>query len=775
MGPKIDLSLQPEQQAAEVLTSSGRGKNGPTRFWRAFGSDPNFSCGWDGPPLDGGWYVLETDVSVTKGRLHAPAFYPDYGRGYVSEGDCVNLPLSMAQKTSQHAELVVRFIAPVTALRFDPTVTPAEFSTSVLTLRRLGRKEAMSRMMNAVLDAQPTWAAKARVCGQLFLDICRGGLRRMGDRLYTTYSLRAAAVTFSDYEVWQEFYDVMDEGRLEKARAQLEALEVRPLVSVIVPTYNTPEAWLRRCIESVQEQVYPAWELCIADDASTDGRVSEVVLEYAKHDPRIKFVVREENGHISSASNTALEMATGSYVALLDHDDELHPLALLECVRGFQHNPHWKMLFTDEDKIDVHGVRSDPYFKSDWNPDLFLSQNCVCHLTVYQADLVRDASGFRIGFEGAQDWDLTLRVAEKLKNSEIGHVPQVLYHWRMIEGSTAMAPGEKSYAHLAAMRAIQQHLERADQGATVHEMPGYSGYFRISYPVPKPAPLVSLLIPTRDRVDLLKQCIDSIIERTDYPNYEIVVIDNDSQEPKSMAYFAEAEKDPRVKVVSYALPFNYSAINNFGALSARGEVLGLLNNDIEVISSNWLDEMVGHALRPEIGVVGAMLYYPGDRIQHAGVILGIGGVAGHAYVGMARGWPGDKHRGGLAQSLSAVTAACAVVRRSVFDEVNGLDEKLEVAFNDVDFCLRVRAQGYRNLWTPFAELYHHESASRGYETTPAKIARFKREEKFMKQRWGKALESDPYYNPNLTLTSTPFTLSYPPRVPYDAVADAAAH
>jgi len=408
-------------------------------------------------------------------------------------------------------------------------------------------------------------------------------------------------------------------------------------------------------------------------------------------------------------------------------------------------------------------VRSDPYFKSDWNPDLFLSQNCICHLTVYRSQQIRNAGGFRKGYEGAQDWDLALRVTEKLAVKQIGHVPKVLYHWRMIPGSTATAASEKSYAHMAGLRSVQDHLDRMGHGAKVRETEG-SGYFQIEHPLPAKLPLVSLLIPTRDRIDLLKQCIDSIIERTEYDNYEVIVIDNDSQEQSSKDYFAAVQKDPRVRVIAYPHPFNYSAINNAGAQAARGTVLGLLNNDIEVISPRWLHEMVAHALRPQTGVVGAMLYYPNDTIQHAGVIVGVGGVAGHCYVGMPRGWLGDKSRARLAQNLSAVTAACVVVRREVFDQVGGLDEGLQVAFNDVDFCLRVRDAGYLNVWTPFAELYHHESASRGYETTPEKVARFNGEIDFMKSRWGQNLDHDPYYNVNLSLNSTPFSLAYPPRV-----------
>lgn len=759
----FELHLEPLQQIQEL----GGPRAGGVRHWWSGGNDPAWICKWPeelGKTLPGGWYLIDLSAAVETGCIHNMRFYPDYGRGMHLEADA--LPLSLYIKEGESGQLssaLVRFVDDFTALRLDPTVMPCDFTLEPVRMRRIGRLEAFRHLVDDAWQSAGTAVHRARMLGRVGFDLAIGGVTRMGDQLYNRYMQRRAEHAITDYAVWLDFFDAQDGLRAQQARQDLQALPHRPLVSVIVPVYNTPEKWLRRCIDSVLEQVYPDWELCIADDASTFPHVARVLQEYVKQDARIRVVHRQRNGHISAASNTAIEAATGKYVALLDHDDELHPLALLECVKGFSEHPKWRMIFTDEDKIDEKGERSDPYFKSDWNPDLFLSQNCVCHLTVYERGLVTEAGGFQAGMEGAQDWDLTLRVAERLEPGEIGHVPKVLYHWRMIEGSTALAPGEKSYAHLAAMRAIQAHLDRTGSGAKVCEMPGYSGYYRIAHKLPSPAPLASLLIPTRDRVDLLKQCVDSVIDKTEYPNYEILILDNGSVEPETLDYFAQIEENSRVRVLRYDHPFNYSAINNFGAAHANGEVIGLLNNDIEVISSGWLREMVSHACRPDIGVVGAMLYYPNDTIQHAGVFLGFGGVAGHAYVGRPRGYPGDKHRAGLAQSLSAVTAACALVRAEVFQEVGGLDEGLVVAFNDVDFCIRVREAGYRNLWTPFAELYHHESASRGYENTPEKIARFKREEKFMQERWGKLLERDPYYNPNFSVTSAPFTLAYPPR------------
>jgi len=749
------IELTPLHQIS-VLTS----KDGAAG-WRASGNDPQFLLNWGGQPISGGWYVLSGTAEVLRGRLHAPVLYPTYGHE-THEHDRIDLPLEITRGKRHSFSTLVRFNETVSSVRFDPSIAPTDFHLEDLSLSRVGRFRALQEMLSTLTKRRRGAVARIYLLGRTVFDLITGGASKVAARLYSDYRNRVAPSVYSDYEIWQDFYDCRDDA-WHGAEAHLAALQHRPLVSVLVPTYNTTEKWLRRCIESVREQVYPNWELCIADDASTDPRVAEVLSEYASLDQRIRFQVRQTNGHISEASNTALQMAKGEFAALLDHDDELHPMALFESVRAFEVNPEWEMLYTDEDKIDTAGVRSDPYFKSDWNPDLFLSQNCICHLTVYRSQQIRNAGGFRKGYEGAQDWDLALRVTEKLAVKQIGHVPKVLYHWRMIPGSTATAASEKSYAHMAGLRSVQDHLDRMGHGAKVRETEG-SGYFQIEHPLPAKLPLVSLLIPTRDRIDLLKQCIDSIIERTEYDNYEVIVIDNDSQEQSSKDYFAAVQKDPRVRVIAYPHPFNYSAINNAGAQAARGTVLGLLNNDIEVISPRWLHEMVAHALRPQTGVVGAMLYYPNDTIQHAGVIVGVGGVAGHCYVGMPRGWLGDKSRARLAQNLSAVTAACVVVRREVFDQVGGLDEGLQVAFNDVDFCLRVRDAGYLNVWTPFAELYHHESASRGYETTPEKVARFNGEIDFMKSRWGQNLDHDPYYNVNLSLNSTPFSLAYPPRV-----------
>ena len=575
------------------------------------------------------------------------------------------------------------------------------------------------------------------------------------------------------YAAWVAAYDSITPEGAEKLRAKLATLTRRPLISVLMPTYNTPEKWLVRAIESVRRQLYENWELCIADDASKQPHVRRILERYQKKDPRIKVVIRETNGHISAASNSALALAHGEFVALLDHDDEIRPHALACVALELDTHPHADLIYSDEDKIDENGHRYDHYFKPDWNPDLFNVQNYISHLGVYRTLLVRDVGGFRVGYEGSQDWDLAQRVIERTAPDRIRHIPKILYHWRSVPGSTAMLIGAKNYATSAAEKVISEHFVRTGVNATLSPTKG--SYWRVHYPLPAPAPRVTLIIPTRNRLNVLEPCIASLLTKTTYPNFEILIVDNDSDDPATLAYLAQisnlksetsnpAAPPARVRVVRFPGEFNYSALNNFGVEHTAAPLVGLLNNDLAVINGDWLDEMVSHALRPEIGCVGAKLYYPDDKIQHAGVILGIGGVAAHAWQTHPRGAAGQAHRNLLQQNLSAVTAACLVMRREVYLQVGGLNaDQLKVAFNDVDFCLKVRAAGYRNLWTPYAELYHHESASRGKEDTLEKRDRFRAEVEYMRATWGDLLDHDPAYNPNLTLTINDFTLSLPPR------------
>ena len=631
-------------------------------------------------------------------------------------------------------------------------------------LRRSWRAVVHLAPLLAHAVCHPVWALRAARRG---LRVCRAdGISALKQRLLLRRAIMdAPRNTTADmsYKAWIERYASPDTVARKRRVARVEKLARRPLISVLMPVYNPPPALLDEAIWSVRRQLYPVWELCIADDASSDPAVREVLERHRGADCRIHVVFRDQNGHISRASNAALDLAQGEFIALLDHDDMLSEDALFHVAEAIEVTPGVGLLYSDEDKLDTSGERYDPYFKCELNYELLLAQNMICHLGVYRTAVVRALGGFRTGFEGAQDYDLALRVIEQLTPKQVVHIPRVLYHWRAISGSTALSEGEKNYAAEAGRRAVQDHLDRTGLEGRVVAAPESPALNRVVLARLQNPPLVSIIIPTRDRVDLLKMCIDSILERSTYPNYEIVVVDNGSAEEATFGYL-QSLPAKHVRVLRDDGEFNFSRINNEGARFSRGELLCLMNNDIEILTPDWLEEMVSFALRPDVGCVGARLWYPDGRLQHGGVIIGLGGVAGHSHKYIPRGHPGYFYRAVLHQSLSAVTAACLLIRREVFDKVSGLDESLAVAFNDVDFCLRVREAGFRNVWTPYAEMNHHESASRGYEDNPEKQARFARECSVIQSRWGELLMEDPAYSPNLTLASEDFAIAWPPRV-----------
>jgi glycosyltransferase involved in cell wall biosynthesis len=573
------------------------------------------------------------------------------------------------------------------------------------------------------------------------------------------YSIYSAQ---SNYRKWIEEFDTISEKTRSRMREHVERFANSPLISIVMPVYNPKPAWLIEAIESVKHQIYPNWELCIADDCSTDSDIRTILERYAAEDSKIKVVFRTANGHISAASNTAIAIAKGEWIAFLDHDDLLADHALFWVVDAINRSPHIRMIYSDEDKKDEQGMRCQPYFKCDWNPDLLYSHNMFCHLGVYHTDLVARVGGFRLGYEGSQDHDLTLRCSELVGAHQIHHIPRVLYHWRMHAASTAFSSTAKPYAANAGVRAINEHFERRGVKATA-ESTGYC--YRVRYALPKKLPLVSLIIPTRNGLSFLRKCVTSILDKTTYSEFEILIIDNGSDERETLNYLRTLRSDERIRVIHDDRPFNFSALNNAAVKIAKGEIIGLINNDIEVISPEWLSEMVSHATRPEVGAVGARLWYSNDTLQHGGVILGVGVVAGHAHKHLTKNNAGYMGRAICIQSFSAVTAACLIVRKSIYESLGGLnDSHLQIAFNDVEFCIRVREAGFRNIWTPYAELYHHESATRGFDVTPEKIARYEREVEYMKSRWADVIECDPAYSPNLTNILEDFSLSWPPRL-----------
>jgi glycosyltransferase involved in cell wall biosynthesis len=568
---------------------------------------------------------------------------------------------------------------------------------------------------------------------------------------------------YNNYSTWVRRYDTLTPELGEKIAQRVAAMKDQPLISVLMPTYNPNPAWLREAIESVRGQIYPHWELCIADDASPSAEVREILKSYSETDPRIKVVFRPQNGHISAASNSALELASGSWVALMDHDDLLPAHALFWVADCIAENPGVRLIYSDEDKIDEGGHRFGPYFKSDWNIDLFRSQNMFSHLGVLSTELMRSVGGFRVGLEGSQDWDLVLRCVERVEPTQIRHIPRVLYHWRVHAESTARSMTAKPYAAIAGERALNEHFVRTAVRATAEHLD--FGY-RVHYALPDVLPLVSLIIPTRNALRLTRQCVESILQKTSYSRYEIIIVDNGSDDADTLAWFKTiAASHPNIRVLRDERDFNYSALNNGAVAIAQGDMLALVNNDIEVISPDWLSEMVSLAVQPGVGAVGARLWYPNKTLQHAGVILGVGGIAAHSHRGMPAGREGYAGRAALIQSLSAVTAACLVIQKSHYQQVGGLDEvHLRESFNDIDFCLRLREAGLRNVWTPYAELFHYESATRSKNVSQQRKDQFDEEAAYMQQRWGELLKNDPAYSPNLMLAREDFSYAWPPRL-----------
>jgi GT2 family glycosyltransferase len=601
---------------------------------------------------------------------------------------------------------------------------------------------------------KPLSNARARALFRRRLE--RGGARlpervSMKD-LWAAYQGTFPLVGSPSYAQWIERYETPRLVRLDReVPALLESLPDPPLVSVLVPTFETNSDVLRAAIESVLGQSYPHWELVVVDDASTASHVRSTLEDFASRDPRIKVHHRAQNGHISAASQDALERASGEFVALLDHDDVLCRHALWLMVAAAAAHPEAHVFYSDEDKLRADDTRCQPHFKPDFDPDRLFGQNYIAHLLFVRRRLLLEVGGFRQGFDGSQDHDLVLRLTQGAKPGFVVHVPEVLYHWRESAESTAAAAEAKPYALSAGLKAVNAALDAMAIDA-VAEVDVVGRCYRVRWPLPDPEPLVSVIIPTRDAVHLLRQCVSSLLEKTDYERLEVLIVDNQSEREETRRYFEQVTRDPRVRVLPYDHGFNFSAINNFAARQAKGDVLVLLNNDIEVVSGNWLREMVSLAVRPDTGCVGAKLLYPDGRIQHAGVVLGIGGVAGHAFKYAPRDALGYFSKLRFAHTVSAVTAACLAVRREIFHEVGGLDEEgLKVAFNDVDFCIKVREAGYRNVLTPHAVLVHHESATRGSDNDESRRERFASEQRVMKERWGEALVKDPFYSPHLTL------------------------
>lgn len=554
------------------------------------------------------------------------------------------------------------------------------------------------------------------------------------------------------YGPWYEEYKP-NEAELERQRKH--PFSRTPLFSIAVPVYRTPEKFLRQMLDSVRAQTYGNWELCIANGSPEDEAVVRVLETYAKKDKRIRYENLKENLGIAENTNAAFAMARGEFAGLLDHDDLLAPNTLYEVARALEKEPEADAVYTDEDKVTTElDEHFQPHLKPDFNLDLLRSNNYICHFFLVRRSILEKTGGFRREFDGAQDYDFIFRCVEEAR--KVVHIPEILYHWRTHKASTADNPASKMYAFDAGKRAIEAHLARVGTKGTVSHTKDL-GFYRVQYPV-QGEPLVSIIIPNKDEAETLKACMESIREKTAYQNYEIIVVENNSVTDEIFRYYKELSGEG-VRLLRYKKPFNYSAINNFGARAAKGKYLLFLNNDVTIITPEWLEEMLGVCQRPEVGAVGVRLLYPDNTIQHAGCVVGMGGIAGHMFVDMPAERTGYLHKASLLQDMSAVTAACMMVKKSVFENVGGFTEELAVAFNDVDLCLKINRAGSLVVYDPFAQLYHMESKTRGAEDDKAKVRRFQTEIEYMREHWISILkEGDPYYNKNLSLTKWNYSL-----------------
>jgi glycosyltransferase involved in cell wall biosynthesis len=687
------------------------------------GSDPQFYLSG----LLSGWYMVElcinSDIPAQESK-----FYYDSGDGYSEVNS-----YSLVYTTGNLVKRVVYF-PKGSHVRFDPMGCECNFDIKRLSMVRLSSFHAQKLIKKKLASRKIS-----------------GGMPEYNEIFKSR---------FSGYSEWL----LLVEPKLVKERLEqcnvLESDTYMPTLSVIVPVYKPNLELFSRCVQSVLSQNYQNLELCLADDYSGSDELKQLIVNFQSRDDRVKAVFREKNGHISVATNDALSLATGDYVVFMDHDDELPPYALEVVADEILRNPDADVFYSDEDKIDAFGHRVDPHFKPNFDPERILAQNYMSHMSVIRAKLVRHIGGLRKGLEGSQDHDLVLRCLDAIgwNKQSIIHIPFVLYHWRMVEGSTALSSDQKNYTSVAGRKAVSDVLS----GNPLVEMVEYGDIpntYRVLWKK-RPDVKASIIMPTKNCGDVVRCAIDSIYKKTTHKNFEIILIDNNSDDSEDIAYFEEIASKGLVTLLKYPHTFNYSAINNYAVRFAKGDVVVLLNNDVEVIDGGWLEELIAHVMRPGVGCVGGKLLYSNGLIQHAGILLGSGGVAGHQFKLLPQDSPGEAAQLAVVRQASAVTAACLAVKKTVFDEVGGLDEKhLTVAFNDVDFCLKVHFSGYRNIWTPHVLLYHHESLSRGYEDTPEKLQRFAGEIEYMQKKWNTRLKTDEFYNSNLSLKGEQFLYS----------------
>jgi O-antigen biosynthesis protein len=711
------------------------------------GNDPQFAVYPGLRPITGGWALVKIDVIDSRQPLQ-PILYAFAGESG-SLVSALRLPIIIRGKIRK----VVALPAAVRSLRLDPTETAGvQFSIKKVSVRNIGRIGLLRHGFTSLDPLQ----RKRLVAAVLHRDL--GAVKALILHALADEDFGA------EYRVWVDQYDTLTPKDHQAIRRNIEQLRWKPLISIVMPVYNPRPKYLRKALDSVRGQLYPNWELCIADDASTNPKIKVVLEEYARRDARIRVAYRSENGHISAATNTAIELVTGEFIALMDNDDALPAHSLYMVADELNRHPDTDLIYTDEDKIDEQDRRHDPHFKTDWNPELFYAQNLIAHMGVYRTSLVRKIGGLRIGFEGSQDYDFVLRFLKNTNASRVRHIPHVLYHWRIFPGVPSFSTNNPDKSIETAHRALSEYFADVDPDAKVVPIEQFPSWWRVQRRLPMPLPRVSLIVPTRDRLDVLKVAIDGLLHETAYDNLEVVIVDNDSVELDTLEYFDSLRGDQRVKILRVEGEFNFALLNNRAAHVATGSILGFINNDVKIIHSTWLGELVAQVSQPNVGAVGAKLYYANETIQHAGVILGVYGVAAHGHRHFPRNSVGYFGRPILVQHVSAVTAACMLVPRHVFEQVGGYDEvNLTIGYNDVDLCLKIREAGYNIVLTPFAELYHLESVSRGANLTPAQVRRDAQERAYMLERWRSVLERDPFYSPNLTVHGENFRLAFPPR------------
>ncbi len=717
--------------------------------WRSTGEESAFLIQFRFD-LRPGWYMVSQKLALGSGTVSQ--LYFDMGEGFCEENS-----ISQKLKPNKVYKRLVYLKSKPKAVKFHPTNKPSKFTIETLSFTPVTQQFATSRLLKRILNHRliPDLSNETQL-RELITTKAKAGRQEFVDVLYRYYEQTHLYHDASDpvsYGQWLRKYENTLDYHADTILSTIESFTIRPKISIILSLKHDNEMDLRKALDSIVSQSYSNWEICIAD-LTEQYQLSGIINEYQATESKKRIHYNKCVLDCSNPIDLALSLATGEFVAELNHNDELSPHALYFMVKAVNQNPSAEFFYSDEDKLDEEGRRKLPFFKPNWNQDLLYSYNYIRNFAMLNLSLVRSLGGFNNGEEENQNYDLFLRASKALDFENIIHVPRVLYHSRILCDSLLE---EKEIIAKSGVTSLQNHFKSLGKEVAV-SMGEFPNTYRVSHPIPDDNPLVSLIIPTRDMLEVLKPCVESILEKTEYENYEIIIVDNQSCRDETHAWFTVIETHPKIKILQYNEEFNYSAINNYAVERANGTVVGLINNDVEIINGDWLSEMLAHAIRPDIGCVGAKLLYSDNTVQHAGVVLGLGetkdfsGLAGHILKGIDTREPGYFNRAAVVQNYSAVTAACLLIKKELFQKVGGLEENnLKVAFNDVDFCLNVREAGYRNLWTPYALLYHYESKSRGKEDTPEKQIRAQSEIAYMKLKWSDMLRNDPAYNCNLTL------------------------